>query len=303
MNSIERPFLLLPDQIKILQQCGLIINSSDEANYYLNHVGFYRLSGYWQYLQKNHTSEAFITGATFDHVIELYNFDRELRLLLLDAIERIEVSFRANMINMMCPSYGSNWFADRAIFFSEERLNDAIETINRELERSDEEFIKEHDRTKSGFEHPPAWKTLHILSFGTLSKIYRNIRSDIKEKKVIANVYGLSKDKWFQSWIQVVSMIRNHCAHHSLICYRMFLSRPREIQHAKLPWIKHIPDGSKLESKRLYYQLCIVRYLLHTASPGNDFSYKLMELLVKYRHIDLERMGFQENWYEEDLWQ
>ncbi|WPV67660.1 Abi family protein [Chitinophaga sp. LS1] len=300
MNSIERPFTL-PDQIKILQQRGLIISSSDESIHYLTHVGFYRLSGYWKYLQKNQVSHTFMTGTTFDHVIELYNFDRELRLLIMDAIERIEVSFRAILINMMCPSYGSNWFADKSVFFSEDRVNEVIETINRELERSDEDFIKQHDRRNTKYEHPPAWKTLHILSFGTLSKIYRNIRSDVKEKKIIVNVYGISKDKWFQSWIQVVSMLRNYCAHHSLICYRIFSFLPREIRHVKLRWINNIPPTGSVESERLYYQLCIVRYLLHTASPGNNFSYKLMELLVKYRGIDLERMGFPENWDEEDL--
>jgi len=303
MNSIERPFPLLPDQIKILRQRGLMINDSEETNHYLAHVGFFRLAEYWQFLQKENIRNAFISGTTFDQVIDLYNFDRELRLLLLDALERIEVSFRAIMINMMCPVYGSNWFTDKTIFFSEERLNGVIETINRELERSDEEFVKQYDKMKSGFEHPPAWETLPILSFGTLSKIYKNIRNDIKEKRIIAKVYGLPKEIWLQSWIQVVSILRNYCAHHSLICYRMFLSRPREIQRTKLPWINNIPDGSKVESKQLYYQICIVRYLLHTASPGNDFSYRLMELLVKYRGIDLEKMGFLENWDEEDLWQ
>jgi len=280
-----------------------MINDLEETNHYLAHVGFFRLAEYWQFLQKENIRNAFISGATFDQVIDLYNFDRELRLLLLDALERIEVSFRAIMINMMCPVYGSNWFTNKTIFFSEERLSGVIETINRELERSDEVFIKQHDKQKSGFEHPPAWETLRILSFGTLSKIYRNIRNDIREKKIISNLYGLPEEKWLQSWVQVVSILRNYCAHHSLICYRMFLSRPKEIRRTKLPWIKNIPDGSRVESKQLYYQICIVRYLLHTASPGNDFSYRLMELLVKYRGIDLEKMGFLENWDEEDLWQ
>ncbi|RFM34561.1 Abi family protein [Chitinophaga silvisoli] len=303
MNSIDRQFPLLSDQFKILQQRGLKINDSVVTNHYLAHVGYYRLADYWQFFHKEKISNAFVVGTTFDQVIELYNFDRELRLLLLDAIERIEVSFRAIMINMMCPIYGSNWFTDKMIFFDEGRLNGVVETIDRELDRSDEECVKLHDKKKSGFEHPPAWKTLPILSFGTLSKIYRNIKNDIKEKRIIAKVYGLPQGKWLQSWIQVVAILRNYCAHHSLICYRTFSFLPKEIGEVKLPWIKGISSAGSIESKQLYYQLCIVRYLLHTASPGNDFSYRLMELFVKYRGIDLERMGFLENWDEEDLWQ
>lgn len=303
MNSIVRPFLLLPDQINILRQRGLTVNDLNETNHYLAHVGFFRLADYWQFLQNDSIRNTFISGASFDQVIELYDFDRELRLLLLDALERLEVSFRAIMINIMCPIHGSNWFVDKRLFFEEERLNVVIETINRELERSDENFVKLHDKRSSGFDHPPAWETLTILSFGTLSKIYRNIRDDINEKREIAKIYGLPSERWLQSWMQVISILRNFCAHHSLICYRMYLSRPKEIRRTKLPWIKNIPDGSNVESRQLYYQLCIVRYLLHTASPGNDFSYRLMELFVKYRGIDLERMGFLENWDEEDLWQ
>lgn len=303
MKSIETQFPLVPDQIKILRQRGLIVHDSDEVNHYLSHVGFFRLADYWKFLQKDSLGRAFIVGATFDHVIELYNFDRELRILLLDAIERIEVSFRSTIINMMCPAYGSNWFTDKDLFFDEDRLKGVIETIDRELERSEEEFVKQHDKNKIGFDHPPAWETLTILSFGTLSKIYRNIRDDVKEKREMAKIYGFPNGRWLQSWIQVVAILRNYCAHHSLICYRFYLSRPKEIRGTKLPWINIIPDGGKLESKQLYYQLCIVRYLLHTASPGNDFSYRLMELFVKYRGIDLERMGFLEGWDEEDLWQ
>ena len=274
-----------------------------ETKHYLTHVGYYRLSGYWQYLQRNRISHTFIPGTDFDQVIELYNFDRELRLLLMDAIERIEVSFRAIMINIMCASYGPNWFTDRTIFFSEDRMNDVIDTINRELDRSDEEFIKHHEQKYGNAIHPPAWKTLQVLSFGTLSKIYGNIRNDIKEKKLIANVYGLPKEKWLHSWMQVISVLRNNCAHHSRICYRLFAFPPKEIKRVKLPWIKNIPSAGSVESQQLYYQLCVLRYLLYTASPGNDFSYRLMELLVKYGGIDLERMGFLENWDDEDLWQ
>jgi abortive infection bacteriophage resistance protein len=303
MNSIERPYTLLTDQIKNLQQRGLVINNSSETNYYFLHIGYHRLSGYWQFLQQNKISNTFITGANFNQVIELYNFDRELRLLLLDAIERIEISFRAILINMMCSAYGSDWLTEKDIFFSEDRMNDVIETINRELDRSEEEDIKKQNESACGLTYPPAWITLHSLSFGTLSRIYGNFKNDIKEKKIIANVYGLPKAIWLQNWVHVVSMIRNYCAHHSLICYRLFTFLPREIQNVRLPWIKKIPAVGSIESKQLYYQLCIVRYLLHTASPGNDFSYRLMELFVKYRGIDLERMGFLENWDEEDLWQ
>lgn len=302
MESQDK-FPLIPDQIKILQQRGLDIRSSEETNHYLNHVGYYRLAGYWQFLQNNRTSQTFYPGTTFRQITDLYNFDRELRLLLLDAIERIEVSFRAAMINHMCLAYGPNWISDVSLFFSHEKTSDIIDTINIELERSEEDFIKQHVRRYGRSEHPPAWKTLQILSCGTLSKIYGNIGNDIKEKKIIANIYGLPKEEGLRSWMQVITVLRNCCAHHARVCYRIFPIRPRQTRNVKLAWIKNIPSDDSIDSRQLYYQLCVVRYFLHTACPGTNFSYKLMELLVKYPGIELDRMGFPENWDDEDLWQ
>lgn len=303
MDTQKEDFTLIPDQIEILKQRGLKIVSSEETNHYFNHVGYFRLAGYWQFLQNNLISQTFYPGTTFKQVTDLYNFDRELKLLILDAIERIEVSFRAIMINHMCSAFGPDWISDTSLFFNYEKARDIIDTINIELDRSEEDFIKQHIRRYGRIEQPPAWKTLQILSCGTLSKIYGNISSDIKEKRIIANVYGLPKEEGLRSWMQVITVLRNCCAHHSRVCYRLFPIRPRQIRNVKLPWIKNCPVDDSIESRHLYYQLCVVRYFLHTACPGSNFSYRLMELLVKYPEIELDRMGFPENWEEEDLWQ
>lgn len=303
MATFEKPSTLIPDQIALLQQRGLTINGNDMTNHYLAHVGYYRLSGYWQFLQKNRVTHSFHTGTSFDQVIALYNFDRELRLLLLDAIERIEVSFRAILINQMCNSFGPNWFTDSTLAFNVQKKDEIIETINHELDRSGEEFIKHHDRKYGKAKHPPAWKTLQVLSFGTLSRIYGNIRKDIREKQIMAKVYGLPREEWLHSWMHALSVLRNYCAHHSRISYRIVPFPPKGMRSSMFPWIKQIPQIGSLQSQQLYYQLCIIRYLLYTASPGNDFGYKFMELLVKYPGIELDRMGFPENWDQEELWQ
>jgi abortive infection bacteriophage resistance protein len=94
-SPFEKPATTVLEQLSLLQQRGLIINDPTLAEYYLTHVGYYRLAGYWRFLQNDPITHTFITGSTFSMVAELYNFDRELRLLLADAIERIEVSFAA----------------------------------------------------------------------------------------------------------------------------------------------------------------------------------------------------------------
>lgn len=299
----RKPSTSVPDQLALLQKRGLVIGNLAEATHFLTHIGYYRLAGYWQIFQDDPVAHTFIPGTTFEQIIELYNFDRELRLLLLDAIERIEVSFRAVMINQMCSVYGPTWFSESSLAYDENVMDELILTINNELDRSNEDFVKHHDRKYGKEEHPPAWKTLQIVSFGTLSKIYGNIHKDVPEKKKIANIYGLPTDAWIHSWMQVISVLRNYCAHHSRVCYRIFSFPPKDMRRPKLPWIKNIPPAGGILSQHLYYQLCAVRYLLHTASPNNHFTPKLQDLIAKYPTVDLNRMGFLPGWEGEDLWQ
>ncbi|MBK9132459.1 MAG: Abi family protein [Gammaproteobacteria bacterium] len=69
-------------------------------------LGCYRLSGYAQTFQRNDPAlpaHTFRDGVVFDAVLDLYIFERELRLLVVDAIERIEVDARV-AISKRCPS-------------------------------------------------------------------------------------------------------------------------------------------------------------------------------------------------------
>ena len=81
----QKPAISIPEQIVVLQQRHLIVSDIPLADHYLTYVGYYRLAGYWQTLQQDRVNHIFISGTTFEHVIELYNFDREFRLLLINA--------------------------------------------------------------------------------------------------------------------------------------------------------------------------------------------------------------------------
>lgn len=291
----------IPDQILLLQQRNLFIHDKNLAEHYLIHVGYYRLAGYWQFLQCDPIKHIFNAGTTFENVIELYNFDRELRLLLSDAIERIEVSLRSLIVNSMCSVHGAVWYSDAKCAERNDLYKDNMKAIDVELERSSEDFVIHHDRKYGKEAYPPAWKTVQILSFGTLSKLYSNICNSFPEKKQIAVALGLPTYTWLESWMVVISVLRNYCAHHSRVCYRRFNFPPKELIRSKLPWIKNYPTGVLKE--QLYFQLCVVKFVLDRCSPNNDFSVKLQHLIAKYPTVITERMGFIPCWLQEDLWQ
>lgn len=76
-----------------------------------------------------------------------------------------------------------------------------------------------------------------------------------------------------------------------------------------VPFRKPNPDGSLsneevniAQSKRLYYTLCIILYLLQSVNPNHHFREQFRLLLQKYPVVDVRYMGFPENWQEHPLW-
>ena len=85
----------LDEQIALLESRGMIVDDRESAKFYLQHINYYRLRAYWLTFELDLVSHQFFKNTKFQDVLELYIFDRELRLLVLDAIERIEVSVRS----------------------------------------------------------------------------------------------------------------------------------------------------------------------------------------------------------------
>jgi len=296
----RKPPTSIAEQLALLEERGLVIEDRSQAEHYLIHVGYYRLAGYWQVFQMDRVKHIFSKGITFEQIIELYNFDRELRLLLSDAIERIEVSLRSLIVNTMCPVYGANWYSDSSCAQREDRYEENLGAIDKELDRSAEDFIAHHDRKYGKEDYPPAWKTMQVLSFGTLSKVYSNIRNEYPEKKLIATQLGLPTYTWLESWMLIFSVLRNYCAHHGRVCYRRFNFPPKDLIRGRYAWIKHYPTG--ILKEQLYFQLCAVKYILDRCSPGNHFSARLKLLIERSPSVSLQQMGFVAGWDTEELW-
>ncbi|MBF0586079.1 Abi family protein [Prosthecochloris sp. N3] len=93
---LPNPPKIWSDQVALLETRGMVIEDRKQAEFYLQHLNYYRLCAYWLPFEANHSTHTFRPGTTFDAVLNLYIFDRQLRLHVLDAIERVEVSVRSN---------------------------------------------------------------------------------------------------------------------------------------------------------------------------------------------------------------
>jgi len=293
----SKPPLSIDEQIKLLESRGLIISDKTEAKRYLSNISYYRLSAY-MYPFKDLATDKFDGKITFEEIIDLYFFDKELRLLIFDAIESIEVTFRTQLIYFPSMEKGAFWFEDKTNFRNENLWLSHIKELDDKVDHSDETFIN-HFFSKYDEETPPAWMVFEVLSFGLLSKFYQNIKDSLKFKKEISRHFGIPQPIVLQSWMRSINYVRNICAHHSRLWNKVLTNKPLIPRNPPTIWISEKkPDNSKL-----YYFLCCLVYLLKQVKSDTDFVQKLERLFTKYPQISKDAMGFPKNWKDEKLWQ
>ncbi len=288
-------------QITTLKKRGLIIDDQAITITYLKSVGYYRLSGYWWPMLEDKETRQFKQDSNFTNIVNIYNFDKELRALLFSVIENIEIAFRTKLIYYTSNEISPWWFEDSKNFTNQSLFKKTLESLDRELYLTKENFIKQHYKKYfSDSRRPPAWKTLEIASFGTISKLYSNLKNNIKAKKIIAEKFGAVNHYYFPSWLQSITQIRNIIAHHGRIWNKNLPGRPRILKNPPFQWLKNVPEVS--EHFRLYIHISIMKYLINSIYPQNDFTSQLIQLFKKYPNIDQSALGMKENWNLEPLW-
>lgn len=294
--AYQKPPLSYEDQLQKLKDRGLHIEDRDKALHLLQRLNYYRLSAYWYpFLKEPKTDHLFKEGATFNKAFRLYRFDRELRLLLLREIEKIEVALRSSMAYELSHKYGPHWFQEASLFYRQDIFRKTLRSINKNLNNSDEEFILNFKRKYTDV-YPPSWMTLEVVSFGVLSKLFKNLKHS-KDKKMVSAHFGVSYVP-FVSWVHSIAYVRNICAHHSRLWNKKLRINPAFPRHLSKPWI----DETDIENNRVYYFLSLMYYLLLQVNPKTTFRSKLDELITEYPSVHLYAMGFPENWREQPLW-
>ena len=296
-TSYSKTCTLPQDLIPLLRARGLSIPDEQRAISYLTNIGYFRLSAYLHpLLQEPKTDHRYKDGATFEMALNMYRFDRKLRVLLFNEIEKIEVAIRSAMNNWI--SAGLNdvfWMTNAAYFNNPAGFSKSLQLIQAEVARTKEDFI-DHFTNKYANPYPPAWMISEIIPLGVLCGIYNNLKSTGVRKKV-AHQFRLSVPV-FSSWILALANLRNVCCHHNRTWNKNHLVVPSDLKNPAFPWVA----TAALDPKRIYFRICIIKYLLFTVSPNNVFAQKLKSLLVEYPTVDACAMGFPSSWQDSPLW-
>ena len=286
-----------PQQIQMLKERGLIIRDERQALEQLQIISYFRLANYLRPMEQDKENHTFKPNSTFENAINLYYFDKKLRALIFTAIQSIEIALRTKIIHHVSLKYGAFWFTDIRLCSNQQMFAENLNHIQQELQRSKEDFILEHFAKYTSPTFPPVWKTLEVVSFGTLSKLYYNL-SDKAIKKQIAQDLDVPQHLYLESWIKSTTVLRNCIAHHARIWNRRFPNMPQLPKRMPKAWI----SNTRLPMMKLYAQLCCIAYLQNSIHPDNTFKQDLFTLLEAHPNVDVKAMGFPINWREEPLW-
>ncbi len=284
------------DIVTLLKNRGLDIDDSNRAKHYIQNIGYYRLSAYlYPLLQIPKEAHQYKVGSTFQDALNLYRFDKKLRLFLFNEIEKIEIALRSALANIMAEETGNIfWMTDRTLFANAEKFNRTMALVNKELKNSKEEFIL-HFKEKYSNAFPPAWILVEILPLGVVTRIYENLADNALRKKIAA--YFSLPIPVFVSWMTVITLTRNACCHHARVWNKVNPITPMIAKKPSHPWV----DPS-VSPNRTFFDICIIKWFVNIVSPHNDMKGHLQQLLADFPMVDIRAMGFPKNWQEEPLW-
>lgn len=307
-----KPHKSFNEQLQLLLQRGLTVDDPQAALRTIERIGYYRLAGYFYPLRQTNPPgqpgrrDAFMRGASFELIVQLYEFDKQLRLLVLDAAERLEVALRvciAHDLGKRAPDAHKRpeFFDGRftAPWNGQSALDRWLQKLAERMSSSHDDFVQHH-RLKYGGEMP-IWVTIELWDFGMLSRFYAGLR--FKDRARLAGTLGGLTAPELVSWLKTLNFVRNVAAHHSRLWNRNVPEVPRMPAAAANQLLSHL--HAHQATYRVYGALCCAQYLLRHIHPEADWAERLrahVNTFPKSPLLGIESAGFPQNWEAEKLW-
>ena len=297
------------EQIALLRSRGMLIEDEIQARYVLEHVNYYRLSGYWYpYRQKiegsNKRSDNFIEKTSFSNIFALYEFDQRFRTAVFNCLTPIELALRARLghelgridplIHLRPELLGPSARRDGSRSQPSNKYRKWECRYNDERKKSREDFVVHHMGKYGG--QIPIWAAVEIMDWGLLSHLYRLSPPPVRD--IISGSMRLTAAQ-LGSWIKALIMVRNYSTHHARMFNRVYTVKP------KFPPLDKVPElsSAKAAFNRCFCQLTLIQYLLAELNVGN--LHLLPEVLVSFpcvSHISISHMGVPRGWKDLVLW-
>ncbi|MCK4752702.1 MAG: Abi family protein [Planctomycetes bacterium] len=279
-----KPPLTFEQQIELLKSRGLIINNDSEAIEILENINYYRLSAYFLPFQSS--KDKFNEGTTFVNILHLYEFDRKLQNLVLEALAGIEIAVRTQLAYQLAHKYGTFGYLDSNNFYHYFNHYNWLKKVQENVQRSHEVFVKHFRRKYTSETDLPIWMICEAIQFGQVSQLFQGLKKH--DKQAIARGHFKIDQQVFTSWLHSIVYVRNLCAHHSRAWNRTLAIRPKKL-HKSADW-------ANVENDKIFSVFLIIKDLMFMRNQWDGWSGKLLTLLGDFPGVDVSRMGFPKNW-------
>lgn len=286
-----KSFKTLDEQLNILKSRGLHINDEVLAKNFLLKNNYYRVSGYSLTLRKN---DQFFDHVSFENIMDIYVFDRELRHILLKYIEIIEVNFKSIYAYEFSKVYGPAGYLDSSHFTDDQKYENILQKSECQKGASlpHEAYLKHF--VEELHQEIPLWAYVDLFTIANISMLY--VITDESIKDSIAKSYGLTmndKSRILGKFMHSMTILRNLCAHGSRLFNRLFEQRP-SLNREERSLLRRNSDGS-LDNSHLFGFILIMRRLL-SEEEYQDLKSELISLTNYIPFVNVRYYGFPDNW-------
>lgn len=297
-NPYQKPWLSYQDQIKRLESRGMIVNDEAAAMEFLQHLNYYRFSGYG--LAFETARHQFQDSVTFEQVQEAYHFDQTLRDVVTEALEIVEIDSRTAIAYHFGETHGPFGHTHAENFSSQLEHPEWLVAVRRETKRSKELFVRHFKATYQEYPNLPVWVATELITFGSLSRMYEGMHK--KDQREIAHRYGLQRQD-YASWLHHLNYVRNLCAHHARLWDRIWSIKPR-LPHGKAWRNQSLLPGNN----RLFMTLLILNAIMKRCPAIETFRQEWKSRIETLLNnppaaIDpFQKMGLADTWKTHPLW-
>lgn len=286
----QKEYKSLDEQIAILKSRGLNIPDEAAAKQFLYQNNYYRVSGYSLTLRKH---DVFAKSATFQNIVDIYDFDHELRHILLKYIEIIEVAVKSIYSHEFTKVHGATGYLDASHF--SDSTKHAVILAKAEAQKTSrlphEAYLKHFVEELK--QEVPLWAYVDLLTISDISFLYAISEPAIKT--AVANALGITKqgDYLVGRFMHSMTIIRNLCAHGSRLYNRLFEQKPN-LNKKELALLRKDATGT-VDNAHLFGFILIMRRLL-SAEDFQALKAEIIALTIKIPFVEMKYYGFPDNW-------
>lgn len=306
-----KPSLTVEQHVELLRRRGMSVDEG-LALQWLSNVSYYRLSAYWYPARsmdpRNIRTDNFVQGARFRDVVDLYESDRKLRTLVHDGMERIEVTMRTRMGELLCVN-GPLAYLEHDRFRPKFCHSDWMKVARKRIDRAarTNESVKHYKYEYA--DKYPFWVLAEVLDFADVSRLFeglpaRDQRCISEGLEIVPDLGQLSLNQQRKvkalpplvRWMEQLTVVRNVCAHHGRLWNKKFTPAPTVALRTQREF-NGLPEG---QSERIFGALTVMAHLLRMASPGTSWPDKISQVInsdfLRNPLVDPAAMGLPNNW-------